>query len=116
MESLVLGQPREMEAVNVTNHGAIPNLPAEMVVEVPALCDGSGLHPVAMAPLPEGLAALLRTQASLNQLLIEAFAEGSKMKLLQALLLDPTVDSYRHAVLMMNEMIELQQELLPVLR
>jgi alpha-galactosidase len=116
MESVRFNERREMEAVNVPNRGAIPNLPDEMVVEVPAWCDAEGLQPLRMAPLPEAIATLMRTQASINQLLIEAFAEGSKMKLLQAILLDPTVDSYRQAVLMMAEMLELQKDLLPEMR
>jgi alpha-galactosidase len=56
---------------------------------------------------------LMRPLCSIQQLLVEAYAERSRMKLLQAILLDPTVDSYKQAVEMMNEMIDLQQELLP---
>ena len=113
MESMLFDRARELEAVNIPNNGIIPNLPDDMVVEVPAMCDARGLHAVQMAPLPESIAALMRTQASIHRLLVEAFAEKSKQKLLQAILLDPTVDSYRQAVLMMNEMLELQKELLP---
>jgi alpha-galactosidase len=68
-----------------------------------------------MEPLPEAIAAMLRLQASIHQLLVEAFAERSKEKLLQAVLLEPTVDSYRNAVQMVDEMLELQQEVLPPL-
>jgi len=45
--------------------------------------------------------------------LVEAFAERSKSKLLQALLLDPTVDSYRRAVGLVEEMLRLQHDVLP---
>jgi alpha-galactosidase len=99
--------------VNVPNRGAIPNLPDDLVVEVPARADGGGLHPVQMAPLPEAIAALIRTQASIHQLTVEAYAEGSKDKLLQAVLLEPTVDSYRRAVDMVDEFLSLQKALLP---
>jgi alpha-galactosidase len=66
-----------------------------------------------MEPLPEGIAAMLRLQGSIHQLLVEAYAERSKDKLLQTFLLDPTVDSYRRAVECVDEMIQLQQKLLP---
>ena len=115
MEGLSCGVPRELDAVNVPNRGFIPELPEGLVVEVPARADGSGLHPCQMAPLPEGIAALIRTQASIHKLLVEAFAEGSKAKLLQALLLDPMVDSYRRAVALMEEMLRLQRDILPPL-
>ena len=113
MEGILFDRERLLDAVIVENQGYIPNLPDGAVVEVPASVDAGGIHPHKMAPLPEALAALMRTQTSIQQLLVEAFAERSRKKLLQTLLLDPAVDSYKQAVEMMDEMITLQQELLP---
>lgn len=113
MEGLVTGEARDIAAVVVENHGAIPNLPGDMTVEVPATADGNGLHPQQMAPLPEGIAAMIRLQGSIQKLLVEAFAERSRNKLVQAVLLDPTVKSYRGAVAMIDELLSLQQDLLP---
>lgn len=120
MEGVACGVSRVLDAVNVPNRNArgraIPNLPDGLVVEVPARVDGSGLYPIQMAPLPEAIAALIRTQASIHQLTVEAFAEGSKEKLMQAVLLEPTVDSYRRAVDMVDEFLALQKDLLPEIR
>lgn len=116
IEAIALDVPRELDAVNVPNRGAIPNLPDDLVVEVPAAADGVGLRSVPMEPLPEPIAALIRTQASIQNLLVDAFVEESKEKLLQAVLLEPTVDSYRRAVEMVDEMLRLQADLLPPLR
>lgn len=113
MEGIVFNRASELGAVIVENKGYIPNLPVGAAVEVPASVDQNGIAPMRMEPLPEALAALMRTQCSIQQLLVEAFAEHSRKKLLQAILLDPTVDSYRQAVEMMNEMIALQRDLLP---
>lgn len=66
-----------------------------------------------MEPLPEAIAAMIRLQGSIHKILVEAYTEGSKTKLLQALLLDPTVDSYRRAVGLLEEMLKLQRHLLP---
>ncbi len=115
VEALTCGVHRDLGAVNVPNRGTIPNLPDDMVVEVPAEADGDGLRPVPCEPLPEPVAAMLRPQASIHRLLVEAFAEGSKAKLLQAVLLDPTVNSYRRAVEMVDEMCRLQADILPPL-
>ena len=113
IEALACGVRRELDAINVVNHGAIPNLPDDMVVEIPAVADSDGIHPCRMEPLPEALAAMIRLQGSIHKLLVEAFAEQSKDKLIQAMLLDPTVDSYRRAVECVDEMLELQADLLP---
>jgi alpha-galactosidase len=71
------------------------------------------LHPKRMQPLPEPIAAMIRLQGSINKLLVEAFAEESKSKLLQAVLLEPTVTSYRGAMEMVEEMLALQRDILP---
>ena len=113
MEALACGVRRDLAAVNIPNHGAMPDMPDDMVVEIPAVADADGLRGCRMDPLPEAVAAMLRIQGSIQKLLVEAFAERSKEKLLQTLLLDPTVDSYRQAVGLMEEMLRLQWDLLP---
>jgi alpha-galactosidase len=115
VEGLACGERRELAAINVPNQGAIPNLPDEMVVEVPGVADADGLRACRMEPLPEAIAAMLRVQASIHKLIVEAFAEQSKDKLIQAVLLDPTVDGYRRAVEMVDEMCRLQADILPPL-
>jgi alpha-galactosidase/6-phospho-beta-glucosidase family protein len=116
MESIACGVQRRLDAINIPNRGWIPNLPDQMVVEVPATSDIAGLHPKRMQPLPEPIAAMIRLQGSINKLLVEAFAEESKSKLLQAILLEPTVTSYRGAMEMVDEMLALQCDTLPPIR
>ena len=113
LEGVLCDVDTHLDAVNVPNEGYVPGLPDGAVVELPARADASGLHPAAREPLPEGVLALLRTQTSINRLLVDAFAEGSRGTLLQALLLDPTTDSYRAAVHTINEMFRLQADVLP---
>ncbi len=116
MEALACGIRHEIGAVIVPNQGLIPGLDDDVAVEVPAVADGSGVHPRQMARLPEPVTAILRTQGSIQKLLVDAFAEGSRRILLQALLLDPTAASYHNAVALINEMCELQEGLLPPMK
>ena len=113
LEGVLCGVDTTLDAVNVPNAGFVPGLPEGAVVEVPARADGRGLHPAVMSRLPEGILGLLRTQTTINRLLVEAFAEGSRRKLLQAMLLDPTTHSYRAAVHTINELCRLQGDVLP---
>lgn len=110
------GVERALPAVNIPNRGAIPGLPDDMVVEVPARVEDGELVPMRMAELPEGILAMIRLQGSIHKLLVEAYAEQSKAKLLQAILLDPVVDSHNRAVAMLDEFLELQHDVLPPLR
>ncbi|MDX1577944.1 MAG: alpha-galactosidase [Gemmatimonadota bacterium] len=115
IEGLSCGAERWLDAVDVPNRSYIAGLPEGAVVEVPAVAGEEGFAPVETRPLPEGILALLRPQISINRLLCEAFEEGSRDKLLQALLLDPTTPSYRNAVHLIDEMFELQADVLPPL-
>lgn len=116
IEAFATGKARYVEAVNLRNEGAIPNLPDDMIVEVPVTADADGFHRPTLEPLPEAIAAMLRVQGSINRLLAEAFAEQSKDKLIQAFLLDPTVHTYHGAIECIDEMLELQKDVMPVLK
>jgi alpha-galactosidase len=103
-------------AVNVLNRaGYVEDLPRDMVVEVPAVVDRAGVHPQFVGPLPAPFAALVRTQAAIVALTTEAYRTRSKRLLLQALLLDPNVTSITAAERLLDDMLELQKEYLPVL-
>ena len=109
-----LDRGQRRDAVNVLNtEGYIENLPRDAVIEVPATCDGAGIHPIAVGPLPEGPAAFIRTQLSIQRLTTEAYRTRSKNLLLQALLLDPAVNSILGAEKLLDEMLELQQDFVP---
>jgi alpha-galactosidase len=112
--SIELDRRARYDAANVLNsEGYIENLPREAVVEVPAYCDAAGIHPIAVGPLPEAPAAYMRTQISIQRLVTEAYRTRSRNLLLQALLLDPVVDSIGEAEALLDEMLELQAAFLP---
>lgn len=87
-----------------------------MCVEGPCVVDGEGVHLMQVEALPVGIAAMINKQGAVHSLVIQAFAEKSKNKLLQALLIDPCISSYNNAVALIDEMCERQKEILPELR
>jgi alpha-galactosidase len=112
-----LDRKRRELAGNVVNKGlAVANLPEDAVVEVPLLVDARGVHPVAVGPLPEALAGICQLQISIMKLLVQAYQQRSKTLLLQALMIDPIVDSYRRAKEMMETMLKVEADVLPELR
>lgn len=112
--AVVSGESYDDPAVNVLNSaGYVANLPKTAVVEVPAMVDGDGLHPQFVGCIPEPAAALMRVQFSIHDSLTEAFATGSRDKLMQALLLDPVIDNVVQAEKMLDYMLQLQADFLP---
>lgn len=90
MEAL-LTNSGEIHAVNVPNRSAIPNLPADAVVEVSTLVNRYGLRPLQVGPLPEAVAANLRLHIAVQQLTVEAALTGDRQVALQAFLQDPQI-------------------------
>lgn len=100
---------RILESGIVANRGVIPNLPAEAAVEVPVLADAAGIHPISLGPLPNPIAKLLNIQVSVQELAVEAAMRASKEIALQALLIDPVVNSASAAVKLLDELWEVNR-------
>ena len=100
---------RVLESGIVFNRGAIPNLPADAAVEVPVMADAAGIHPISLGPLPDPIAKLLNIQVSVQQLAVEAAVHASKEIALQALLIDPVVNSASAAVKLLDELWEVNR-------
>lgn len=116
IEGMLTDTHHEELAINVPNKGLIDNLPQDLVVEVPATVDKKGIHGVKLGLLPKGIAGLLNNQVAVHDLCIEAALTGSKELALQALLVDPVVDSVRGAEQTLDTILELQKEYLGYIR
>jgi alpha-galactosidase len=92
IESMIAHRPHTY-VVNVPNHGAIPNLPDDAVVEVSARVDAYGVRPIYAGPLPDALASLLRGYVALQRQMVCAALSGDRDDVYRALLLDPTTQS-----------------------
>jgi alpha-galactosidase len=107
--AVLLNQKRFLESGVVYNQGAIPNLPAELAVEVPVMVDAAGVHPISLGPLPDPIAKLMSMQANVQQLAVEAALNASKELALQALLIDPVVNSVSGAERLLDELWEINR-------
>jgi len=115
IEGIVTDSHHEELAVNLPNRGLIENLPEDTVVEVPGVVDKNGVHGVKLGTLPKGFAGLLLNQVAVNDLTVEACLTGSREIALQALLVDPVVDSVGAAEKTLDAMLEYQKPYLDYL-
>lgn len=98
-----------IESSIVYNQGAVPNLPDDLAVEVPVVADAAGIHPVSPGPLPKPIAELLSIQAAVQRLSVEAAVHASRETALQALLIDPVVNSSDAAIKILDELWEINK-------
>ncbi|MBN1402405.1 MAG: hypothetical protein JXA74_16305 [Anaerolineae bacterium] len=100
-------------SVNLPNRGQVPNLPAEAIVEAPAIATCAGLKPIQQRPLPPGIVGTLATRLAWVETVVEAALEGSRIKFVQALVLDGAVSSLAMAEALADELLAAQAEYLP---
>ena len=88
IHSIETGQPRVING-NVINHQLIDNLPQGCAVEVPCLVDHNGVQPTRIGKLPVQLAALMRTNVNVQELVVEAVLKEKREHVYHAAMLDP---------------------------
>jgi 6-phospho-beta-glucosidase len=99
--------------VDVRNHGALPGLPDDAVVEVPARIDADGAHPLPQGPLAPELLGLIQQAKAYERLAVEAAVTGDRTVALKALLANPLVREYRVAASLLDALLEASRPYLP---
>jgi len=100
-------------ALNIRNDGCIENLPDWAVVEVPGIASADGLRGLLMGALPDACVAPLLTQVHVQSLAVDAAVKGSRKLALQALLVDPVIQSWEAAEKMLDELLKVHAKYLP---
>jgi alpha-galactosidase len=80
---------------NVHNRGGalIANLPGDCCVEVPCLADAAGVRPTCVGELPPQIAAMIRTNVNVQDLVVLAILERKREHVYHAAYLDPNTAS-----------------------
>ncbi len=99
--------------VDVRNDGTIAGLPDEAVVEVPALVDRDGPHPVRTAPLAPEMLGLVQAVTGYEILTISAALTGDRRVALRALLANPLVRQWDLAEPLLDAILDADRAHLP---
>jgi 6-phospho-beta-glucosidase len=103
----------DVQVVDVRNDGALPDLPASAVVEVPARIDHEGAHPLPLAPLAPEIRGLVQMVKAYEELAIRAATTGDRRVALLALLANPLVPDVRAAEGLLAAILEANARFLP---
>ena len=103
----------DVQVVNLPNAGAIPNLPAEDVVEISARIARDGAHPLPTAPLAPEMLGLVQEAKAYERLTIEAAKSGNRGVALKALMANPLVRQYPVAAPLLDALLEANRQHLP---
>jgi alpha-galactosidase len=100
-------------AVNIPNDGIIENLPQDLVIECSAWFNKDGAHGVKLGKIPKNIATILRIEASVQDICVEAILKESKELALVCLATDVNCGNFEMAETIFNAMIEVQKDYLP---
>ena len=111
--SAIANDKNEVHNVNVPNRGALKGLPDEAVVEVPALVNRSGAHPLVIGEMPLAVRGLVQAVKAYEELTVEAAVSGSREAALLALVAHPLVPTADVAERLLDRILEANRAYLP---
>lgn len=103
----------ETHVVNVPNGEAIPEWPAEWVLELPTVVRKSGITPRPAAPLPPAQSGLLAQIKAYELLTVEAAVHGDRNAAYQALLANPLGPPADQIQIVLDDMLATHRAYLP---
>jgi 6-phospho-beta-glucosidase len=103
----------DVQVVDTRNDGALPDLPADAVVETPARIDREGAHPLPLEPLAPEMRGLVQQAKAYEELAVAAAMSGDRRTALRALLANPLVGRWEIASPLLDALLEANRGHLP---
>jgi 6-phospho-beta-glucosidase len=103
----------DVQIVDVRNDGALPNLPEDAVVEIPARIDREGAHPLPLQPLDDHMLGLVQHAKAYERLTIRAALSGERSDAIVALMTNPLVGGYDRAAPLLEALLDANRHHLP---
>jgi 6-phospho-beta-glucosidase len=112
MASLADGRG-DVQVVDLRNDGAMPDLPDDAVVEIPARIDRDGAHPLPQQPMSDEVRELVLRVKAYERLVVEALRNHSRETALRALTANPLVGPYVETEPLLAALLEANRGFLP---
>ncbi len=103
----------DVQVVNVRNGRALPDLPDDAVVEIPARIDRDGAHPAPLAPMAPEIRGLVQAVRAYEDLAVQAAVHGDRTAAEKALLAHPLVGQFSVARPLLEALLEANRAYLP---
>jgi 6-phospho-beta-glucosidase len=99
----------DIQVVDVRNNGALPDLPDDAVVEIPARIDKEGAHPQALAPLAPEFLALVEHVKAYERLTVQAATTGDRSVALKALMTNPLAVDFTVTATLLDDLLRVNR-------
>jgi alpha-galactosidase len=113
MADLLAGRSRRRPSLIVPNDGYIDNVSRDAVVEVPGEAADGVVRGIRVGALPGPVASMVQNEVEIQKLVVDAAMSGSRDLALQALLIDPVVNSAQKAEAVLDDILSSHAVYLP---
>ena len=103
----------DTQVVDIRNDGALPDLPDDAVVEIPARIDGDGARAERLEPMRPEMLGLVQQVKAYERLTVQAAVDGDRDAALKALLANPLVARYNVARPLLDALLDANRQHLP---
>ena len=103
----------DVQVVDVRNDGALPDLPDDAVVEIPARVGAAGATADRLEPLAPEMLGLVQQVKSYERLTVKAAVDGDRDAALKALISNPLVARYNVARPLLDAILDANKAHLP---
>ncbi|MGN1148702.1 MAG: 6-phospho-beta-glucosidase [Lachnospiraceae bacterium] len=104
---------QDVQVVDIQNHGTIPQLPEDCVIETNCTIGRNGATPLPGIEVPKEILGLIEQVKAYEILTIEAAITGDRTKALMALMNHPLVHDVKDARGILQDMLKAHKEYLP---
>jgi len=104
---------RQVFSANLPNRGAVPNLPYDAVLELPAVATGDGFRPMHVLDFPENCVKYVNRAINVFELAVDAALTGNRPLLEDAILAGGYISDKAAVSKMVEELINAQTAYLP---
>ena len=115
MDAMLTGKTAHIYG-NVVNNGAIDDLPADCIVEVPCTVGARGVSASRIGAMPPQLVAMMRTNINVQELTVRALLEENREHIFHAAMFDPHTAAeldLKQIRAMTEELLKAHKEWLP---
>jgi 6-phospho-beta-glucosidase len=102
----------QVHVVNIPNQGAVPEWPADWVLEMPCKVDVAGIQPLPARPLPEVCFGLVAQVKMYELLTVEAAVHGDRKALYEALLAHPLGPKANQVQTVLEDLLQTNRQFL----
>ena len=103
----------DVQVVDIRNDGSLPGVVEDDVVEVPALIDRAGAHPLPQDPMPDEMLELVLAMKRYEHLTVKAARSGDRGDALAALAANPLVGPHTDPGPLLDALLQANRRYLP---